>query len=567
MAQQDQALLDAAREEALRGMDSIASVHWAELARLESPSPCVRLLVEAVLLLAGVKDKVARTFSTARGVIGSREFVAGLDSLAHSIPKSRVAGCLKLLEAYLSKEELRPEHVEPRVLPLLLWCNSVRRLLAERHARSARVRGSFPVPTSRDGSPVRNAVDFLQREGALRRTHSKGPVATRLSGATNDVVATTDDMSSESRREGHVESQHRDPTKASDSIPDGSPVSEQSDGHERSTGAHLSAECSRFAGRISSLKAEIRELRSLVRPPKIVARVVEALNVVLGEEGRLKGGWECAKKVLLSSLCDTISNFEIYRVDVKKLKILRKFVEDEELTPATIKRVSVAATGIFEWVCAVYRFQLHIASQESASITARDCGGAGGATTEKRRSPAGRGQEKDRGSGLHSAGARQNVSAQLRRPRSAPASGKGKGDALEHRRPATSSNASFPRSKMPGANGHKAGPWASSIKMKKDRPNQRPTCPNPEGRRQSLERAEQETMSLRNLVREMIVKFAVQREEESESELAVKLHVAERHLQNALHELGEKECKLREKDMEITRLTLELEELSKQRAS
>ena len=173
--QMDQSLRDAAREDALRGLDSIASVHWAELARLESPPPCVRLLVEAVLRLAGEKDMVAKTFARARGVIGSRDFVAGLNSLGRCIPESRVAGCLKMLEAILSMDELRPELVDPRVLPLLVWCHAVHRLLAERHV-SKLLRGSSPLPASQDGSaPVRNAIDFLQREGALGKGRPRSP--------------------------------------------------------------------------------------------------------------------------------------------------------------------------------------------------------------------------------------------------------------------------------------------------------------------------------------------------------------------------------------------------------
>ena len=62
----------------------------------------------------------------------------------------------------------------------------------------------------------------------------------------------------------------------------------------------------------------------------------------------------------------------------------------------------------------------------------------------------------------------------------------------------------------------------------------------------------------------MHLKFAAQREEEIK--LAVRLDVSQRHLQDAVHELGKKECEIRDKDSEIARLTLELKELSKQRA-
>ena len=97
-------------------------------------------------------------------------------------------------------------------------------------------------------------------------------------------------------------------------------------------------------------KKDIIEIRSFVKPPMIVQTVMEAVCILLEEQPT----WESARKILnRPTYMEDLANFDKDNISTKTVAKLSKYIENPEMQPESVKRVSVAAGGMCMWVHAM----------------------------------------------------------------------------------------------------------------------------------------------------------------------------------------------------------------------
>jgi dynein heavy chain len=97
-------------------------------------------------------------------------------------------------------------------------------------------------------------------------------------------------------------------------------------------------------------KKDITEVRSFPKPPPAVQTVMEAVCLLLGE----RTDWDSAKAVLgRSTFMDELLHYQSDSVPPDRLKKLVKYIENPDMAPAAVARVSRAATSLAVWVHAV----------------------------------------------------------------------------------------------------------------------------------------------------------------------------------------------------------------------
>lgn len=118
---------DAEREQTIRELDSIANVHLTELKAIVDPTGPVKLVVEAVMLLMGFKEREAKVWSTARTLVASPSFVARLALLDRDDISPHKA---KLLAKYVGMDAFAPANVKlhsTSAHTLCLWFQALHR--------------------------------------------------------------------------------------------------------------------------------------------------------------------------------------------------------------------------------------------------------------------------------------------------------------------------------------------------------------------------------------------------------------------------------------------------------
>ena len=549
-----QGAMDAVCAEAAIALDCIAQVHWTELQRCESPSESVQLLVCAVLRLAGFKEKEAKKWETARALIGAPSFMVALDSFrdASILADSSASGkLLQLLEKYMSMPALRPENVDPCVQPLLIWCHAVHRLLAARHV--SRLLGvSTTAHSTAYARAVKKTASFLQREGVATPSF-----ATRVAGAAGNGPAndTLDPLSAVEAAGPSVQAES----------PTGAAENGQGNYEQilRSAVDVAAKEC-------GELRNQVRELKSMVRPPRKILLILEALCITLSVDYL---EWDKAKKVLSPDLMHTLSEFHLDAIRIGQIRKLKKYVENEELAPAARRHVSSAADGLYKWVVAVYRYQLHIASQQGVCMTPPPTDSciakSKRSTSNSMTRPRSSGAER---ANIHSVGRRPPPP---KRPLSAQIGARA--GSCTQRRPATATGGI---SAMVGIPAQKAKhPDRHAVSAARVRTGsgahegRRLTCPEA---RRSMHRATSASVSQKGTDRIQrsvngahvrkggsgLLEAATAREEDAN--LAERLYCAERRLGELSEELALKQQALDAKTTEILRLRAQLEKVHKQ---
>ena len=553
--------MDAVCTEAASALDCIAQVHWTELQRCKRPSESVQLLVCAVLRLAGFKEKEAKKWETARALIGAPSFMVALDSFrdASILADSSASGkLLQLLEKYLSMPALRPENVDLCVQPLLIWCHAVHRLLAARHV-SRLLGASTTAHSTVYARAVKKTANFLRREGVATPSH-KPLFATRVAGAAENLPAhdTLDPLSAVEAAGPSVQAES----------PTG--VAEKGKGNDeqilRSAVGVAATECGK-------LRNQVRELKSMVRPPRKILLILEALCITLSVD---YVAWDKAKQVLSPDfLFRTLSEFDLDAIRIGRIRKLKKYVENEELAPPALRHVSSAADGLYKWVVAVYRYQLHIASRQGLCIkpppTDSCIAKSQRSTSNSMTRPRSSGAER---ANIHSVGRRP---PSPKRPLSAQIFAGARAGSCTQRRPTTATGGI---SAMVGISAQKAehsdrdAVSAARVRTGSGAHEGRKLT-SPEARRSmhrgtSASVSQKGTEQVQRSVNGMHVRkggsglpeAATTREEDVN--LAERLYSAERRLEELSEELALKQQALDAKDTEILRLKVQLEKMHKQ---
>merc|ERR1712187_1038029 len=94
------------------------------------------------------------------------------------------------------------------------------------------------------------------------------------------------------------------------------------------------------------------EMKSLAKPPKRVMAVCVCICILLGKDDN--SGWAGAK-AMLSDVTFLKTLLEHKKEDVTKQQIekVREILSTEELDADTVKSMSKAAYGLFQWVRAM----------------------------------------------------------------------------------------------------------------------------------------------------------------------------------------------------------------------
>jgi len=140
---------------------------------------------------------------------------------------------------------------------------------------------------------------------------------------------------------------------------------------------------------------DIKELRSMARPPEKVALVMEALCVVMGEQ---RTDWSAAKKMLSRPdlLEKMLSIASKDAIDASTLTALHGYIEMPGFAPEQVANVSKAAHNLCLWIHGVYKHQVVVAAERGTPLVlsptvalagkAGIAGGAGAASSKDRSS-------------------------------------------------------------------------------------------------------------------------------------------------------------------------------------
>ncbi|GMI17677.1 hypothetical protein TrLO_g10552 [Triparma laevis f. longispina] len=97
-------------------------------------------------------------------------------------------------------------------------------------------------------------------------------------------------------------------------------------------------------------KKDIIEIRSFTTPPLIVQTVMEAVCILLEEQPT----WASARKILnRPTYMEDLANFDKDNISAKTLAKITKYIENPDMHPDSVKKVSVAAAGMCMWVHAM----------------------------------------------------------------------------------------------------------------------------------------------------------------------------------------------------------------------
>lgn len=101
----------------------------------------------------------------------------------------------------------------------------------------------------------------------------------------------------------------------------------------------------------SLTKADITEVKSFTNPPNAVRVVMEAVCVLMGEEPK----WENSKKLLgRSDFMELLTGYDKDNIADAKLKKLRKnYINEAEMQPDVVQKVSKAGLGLCLWARAM----------------------------------------------------------------------------------------------------------------------------------------------------------------------------------------------------------------------
>jgi dynein heavy chain len=97
-------------------------------------------------------------------------------------------------------------------------------------------------------------------------------------------------------------------------------------------------------------KKDIIEIRGFIKPPLVVQTVMEAVCILLEEQPT----WESARKILnRPTYMEDLANFDKDNISAKTLAKINKYIENPDMAPESVKKVSVAAAGMCMWVHAM----------------------------------------------------------------------------------------------------------------------------------------------------------------------------------------------------------------------
>lgn len=131
-------------------------------------------------------------------------------------------------------------------------------------------------------------------------------------------------------------------------------------------------------------ESDIKFIRSLGSPPKVIKTVMAAVLVMLGEKPdkikdpdnpskKIEDYWGPAKKVLgeVKVLLENLKGYDRDNIDPKRIaKVRKEFTSDEEFTVERAKQASSAAAGMCAWVKAmdVYERVAKVVAPKKAAL-------------------------------------------------------------------------------------------------------------------------------------------------------------------------------------------------------
>jgi dynein heavy chain, axonemal len=100
-------------------------------------------------------------------------------------------------------------------------------------------------------------------------------------------------------------------------------------------------------------KKDIQEVKSFPKPPALVAKVMDAVCILLG----VKPGWDEAKKLLGDmKFLDNLRSYDKDNIDPAIIRKLAKYVKDPEFEPDTVAKTSSAAKSLCMWARAMHKY-------------------------------------------------------------------------------------------------------------------------------------------------------------------------------------------------------------------
>jgi len=100
-------------------------------------------------------------------------------------------------------------------------------------------------------------------------------------------------------------------------------------------------------------KKDIQEVKSFAKPPALVAKVMEAVCILLGS----KPDWSDAKKLLGDmKFLDMLRTYDKDNIDPKIIRKIAKYIRDVEFDPDTVAKTSSAAKSLCMWVRAMHKY-------------------------------------------------------------------------------------------------------------------------------------------------------------------------------------------------------------------
>ncbi|SPR00935.1 unnamed protein product (mitochondrion) [Plasmodiophora brassicae] len=102
-------------------------------------------------------------------------------------------------------------------------------------------------------------------------------------------------------------------------------------------------------------KDDLAVVKSFANPPKLVELVMSAVCLLMGEPQT----WSSAKRLLSDmQILDLLRRFDKDAISNRTMKKLQVYIDNAEFDPDNCRNVSLAATSLCSWVCAIYRYAL-----------------------------------------------------------------------------------------------------------------------------------------------------------------------------------------------------------------
>ena len=97
-------------------------------------------------------------------------------------------------------------------------------------------------------------------------------------------------------------------------------------------------------------KDDVDLVKSFATPPVLVQKTMSAVCILLGE----KTEWADAKKLLnKSDFMQSLVNYDKDKISPKKIKALKKYIDDPDFVPEKVEKSSKAAKSLCEWARAM----------------------------------------------------------------------------------------------------------------------------------------------------------------------------------------------------------------------